>query len=131
MAIELQGFKFTAIAGADLSAKQYHFVKISADMTVTVCAALTDIPCGVLQNAPPQYGAAEVMVFGISKVVTAAAIAYGVQVGCDANGHAILVDPDGALDYYYCGIMVVSTGGASEIGSALINCAAPVITAKS
>jgi len=131
MAIELQGFKFTAIAGGDLSAKQYHFVKISANMTVVVCNALTDIPCGVLQNNPPQYGAAEVLVFGISKVVTAAATACGVQVGCDTNGHAILVDPDGGNDYYYCGIMVQSTGGADEIGSALINCATPVIQSKS
>lgn len=132
MAIELQGFKFTAIAGGDLSAKQYHFVKISADMTVVICNNLADIPCGVLQNNPEQYGAAEVMVFGISKVVTAAATAYGVQIGTDASGHAILVDPDGGNDYYYCGIMVQSTGGGSpEIGSALINCATPVIQSKS
>jgi hypothetical protein len=39
-------------ASADLSAKQYYAVKISGVGTVTVCAATTDIPCGILQNAP-------------------------------------------------------------------------------
>lgn len=131
MAIELQGFKFTAIAGADLSAKQYHFMKISADMTVIVCAALTDIPCGVLQNAPISGQAAEVMVSGITKVVTGAALTAGNLIGCDADGHGVSVDPDGAADNYFVGQVLIGTGGAGEIGSALINCATPVIQSGS
>ena len=53
MANELQGFDigfFTA--SADLSAKQYYFVKLSSETKVTVCSAVTDKPIGVLQNKP-------------------------------------------------------------------------------
>jgi hypothetical protein len=131
MAIELQGFKFTAIAGADLSEKQYHFMKLSANMTVVACAALIDIPCGVLQNNPPSGGAAEVMVYGITKIVTAAALSAGALIGSNADGHGVAVDPDGVADNYYVGQVVISTGGANEIGSALVNCASPVIQSGS
>jgi len=131
MAIELQGFKFTAIAGADLSTNQYNFMKISANMTVVVCAALTDIPVGVLQNNPPSGGAAEIMVSGITKIVTAGALTAGNLVGCDAAGLAVSVNPDGVADNYYVGQIVIGTGGANEIGSALINCANPVIQSGS
>jgi hypothetical protein len=131
MAIELQGFKFTAIAGEDLSAKQYHFMKISGNMTVVTCDGLGSLPCGILQNNPILGGAAEILVHGISKVVTSGAIAFGVQIGTDADGHAITVDPDGANDYYYVGIIIQSTGGGAEIGSVLMNCAKPVIQSGS
>lgn len=131
MAIELQGFKFTAIAGASLASAQYHFVKLSADMTVIETAALTDIPCGVLQNNPPSGGAAEVMVYGITKIVAGAApIAAGNLIGCDAAATAVVVDPDGAADNYYVGQVVIGCG-AGEIGSALVNCASPVIQSGS
>ena len=39
-------------ANADLSAKQYYFVKLSGAGTVTVCSGVTDKPIGVLQNTP-------------------------------------------------------------------------------
>lgn len=131
MAIELQGFKFTAIAGESLAAKQYHFMKLSADMTVIGCAALTDIPCGVLQNNPVSGLAAEIMVYGITKVVAGAgAIAATNLIGTDADGHAVVVDPDGAADNYYCG-QVCLGAGANEIASALIDCASPVIQSGS
>ncbi|MGA1628381.1 MAG: hypothetical protein ACO330_06150, partial [Aquiluna sp.] len=68
MAYELPGQVATFTAAADLSAKQYYFVKITADNTVNVCAAVTDIPIGVLQIAPASGEAASVMLYGISKV---------------------------------------------------------------
>lgn len=131
MSMELQGFKFTAVAGEDLSAKQYHFMKMSADLTVVTCTGLGSLPVGVLQNSPPQYGAAEVMVFGITKIVASGAITFGVLVGTDANGHAISVDPAAANSYYYVGQMCISTGGASEVGSILVDCSHGRIQSKS
>jgi len=130
MAIELQGFKFTAIAGESLTAKQYMFMKLSADMTVVGTAALTDIPCGVLQNNPPIGGAAEVMVYGITKIVAGGALTAGNLIGCDAAGTAVVADPDGVADSYYVGQVVIGCG-AGEIGSALVNCASPVIQSGS
>lgn len=131
MAIELQGFKFTAIAGASLTTSQYHFVKLSANMTVIVCDAAADIPCGVLQNNPPSGGAAEVMVYGITKII-GASLTAGNLIGTHTDGTAVVIDPDGVADLYYCGQVLIGTGaGAAEVASALINCATPVIQAGS
>ena len=48
MAYESPSIKIgTFTASADLSAKQYYFVKMSGENTVTVCAAVTDKPIGV------------------------------------------------------------------------------------
>lgn len=132
MAYELPGFKITMVAGEDLSACQHKFVKISANNTVVMATELTDIPCGVLQNAPPSGGAAEIMVTGVSKVKVGAGalVAFGNLVGCDAEGCAVVVDPDGASDYYYVG-QVLAGAGIGETCSVLINCATPVITSGS
>ena len=75
-------------ASADLSAKQYHFVKMSGDNTVTVCAAITDVPIGVLQNNPKSGQAAEVCVFGVTKVVADGVLAAGNRIGTSADGQA-------------------------------------------
>lgn len=131
MAIEQPGYKFTAIAGSSLASYQYHFVKLSADMTVVPCSAATDIPCGVLQNNPASGGAAEVMVSGVTKII-GASLTAGNLIGTHSDGHAVVIDPDGVGDIYYCGQVLIGTGaGAGEIASALINCATPVITAGS
>ena len=75
-------------ASADLSAKQYHFVKMSGNNTVTVCAAITDIPIGVLQNTPSSGQAASVCLFGITKVVADGTLAAGNVIGTSADGQA-------------------------------------------
>lgn len=75
-------------ASADLSTKQYHFVKMSGNNTVTVCAAITDIPIGVLQNTPSSGQAAEVCVFGVTKVVADGTLAAGNRIGTSLDGQA-------------------------------------------
>ena len=75
-------------ASADLSAKQYHFVKMSGNNTVTVCAAITDAPIGVLQNSPASGSAAEVCLFGVTKVVADGTLAAGNLIGTSADGQA-------------------------------------------
>lgn len=132
MAYEVPGYKLTMVAGEDLTACQHKFVKISANDTVVMATELADIPCGVLQNNPPSGGAAEIMVTGISKLKVGAggALAAGNLVGGDAEGCGVVVDPDGATDYYYVGQIVLGAS-AGEICSALINCATPVIASGS
>lgn len=78
----------TMTASADLSSKQFHFVKVSGNNTVTVCAAITDIPIGILQNKPTSGQAAVVCVFGISKVVADGTLAAGNLIGTSADGQA-------------------------------------------
>ena len=75
-------------AGADLSAKQYYFVKLSAANTVNVCSAITDIPIGILQNKPGSGEAATVCLFGISKVSANGTLAAGNLIGTSADSQA-------------------------------------------
>jgi len=132
MAYEIPGFKFSPIAGESVVAAQYKFAKLSADNTVSIGTDLTDIPCGVIQNDVAINGAVEVMVSGISKVLVGAggAVTAGQLIGCDAEGCAVVVDPDGASDYYYVG-QVVEGAAANAYCTALINCATPVIQSGS
>lgn len=78
--------KYTA--SADLSTKQFHFVKFSGNGTVDVCSAITDNPCGVLQNNPASGEAAVVCVSGLTKVVANATLAFGDVIGTSADGQA-------------------------------------------
>lgn len=74
-------------AGGDLSAKQYHFVKLSADQTVVACTAITDKAIGILQNDPDAAGEdAVVAIAGTSKLVGGAAYNYGVNIAPKADG---------------------------------------------
>ncbi len=132
MAKEIPGFSFTAIAAASFAAAQYKFAKISADNTVALGTDLTDIPCGIIQNDCASGGAAEIMVSGISKLLVGAggAVTAGMLVGCDAEGCAVEVDPDGANDYYYVG-QVLEGAAASAYCTVLFNCATPVIQSGS
>lgn len=78
-------------AGADLSAKQYHFVKLDANGLVVACSATTDVPIGILQNAPDgTYNkAATVAVGGTSKLVAGGALATpGTALGTKSDGRA-------------------------------------------
>src|SRR5215471_18473950 len=84
LAVKLPG----VTASADLSAKQYYFVKMSGVGTVDVCAATTDKTIGVLQNAPTSGQAADVLVVGVSKISSDAAITAGNDLGCSVDGQA-------------------------------------------
>lgn len=120
-----QPLKITLEAAADLSAKQYYFVKVDADGKAAVCAALTDVPVGVLQNKPTAGQTAEIVVVGVSKVSSDAALDEGNLIGPSGDGQADArtVGTDGT--HYIAGQMLTATGAAGVIGTALINCASP------
>ena len=83
-------------AGADLSAKQYLFMRSSAAGAVNTCG-LDGKTVGVLQNKPTSGLAATVRELGRSKLVVdgnAAAIAAGDYLGSDAAGKGIKVTAD-------------------------------------
>jgi hypothetical protein len=110
-------------ASADLSAKQYHFVKMSGNNTVTVCAAITDVPIGVLQNNPASGGAAEVCLFGISKVVADGTLAAGNVIGTSADGQADAITAGTDTTVYTMGI-ALNAASAGETVEAFINATA-------
>ena len=66
MAYEINQYsvKITLPAAADLSTKQYYFVKVNTSGQAALCSGATDRPIGVLQNTPTSGQAAEVLVVG-------------------------------------------------------------------
>jgi len=113
----------SAVAGADLSAvaNQYKAVKLSANKTVILCAAATDVPVGILQNTPGSGQAATVGVRGVTKWQADAAIAAGVQVGTSADGQADAKVAGTDITEYVIGQVVGGAGAAGEIAEVLIS----------
>lgn len=91
MAFELNLFSQTRQAGSDLTTHKYKFVKLNSSGQVVLCSATTDIPYGILQNAPGSLNPAQVMRFGISRLVAGGSIATASNnVGTDAAGKGTL-----------------------------------------
>lgn len=123
MAFEIPGLMHTEVAGADLSADQFCFVKFSSG-TIAICAAATDIPIGVLQNTPLSGESAELMLDGISKLIAGGTIAAGGQIGTDASGHAVAyVAGTGTTNYVVGTAMQAAVSG--DTFAAAIDCIAP------
>jgi hypothetical protein len=126
MAYEIPLFSITLPAQGDLSAKQFYFVKVNSSGQAEVCSANTDIPVGVLQNAPSAAGqAAEVMVVGISKVSGDADLTKGNQIGTSADGQAAAYVAGTDTTKYIVGQVIEDNGAAAGLVTALINCANP------
>jgi hypothetical protein len=114
----------TFIAGEDLSAKQYYLVKLSSG-NVVACSGVTDVPIGVVQNKPALGKAAEVVMLGGTKIVSSAATTAGALIGTAATGKAAAKTVGTDITHYVVGTMVTATGGADQVGTAVINCLNP------
>ena len=75
-------------AGANLSAKQNHFVKINSS-GAAVLAGAGEAAIGVLVNDPTSGQTAAVQISGIAKVKAGASITAGAQVAVNADGEAV------------------------------------------
>jgi hypothetical protein len=112
----------------DLSAKQYHFVKLSSGLLV-ICAAATDIPIGVLQNKPngsasvPALGT--VCMLGVTKIVADAALNQDAWIGTSADGQADAKTIGTDATEFIAGRMLRSASGAGAISTAAVNCITP------
>lgn len=109
MAVEGRQDLWSFTAGADLSSKQYHLVKLNASGQI-VLAEAGDKAIGVLVDNPGSGETGTVAVAGITKVVAGAAVAAGAYLSSDANAQAIT-----ATDTNVDG----STTGTHIIGQAL------------
>jgi hypothetical protein len=116
-------------ADADLSAKQFYFVKMTANpREVGVCSATTDRPIGILMNKPDAAGKeAEVLVLGRTKVSSDAALNEGAAIGPSADGQAVAKTQTtgGDSTQYVGGTVIAASGAAGEMAEAIINCAVP------
>jgi hypothetical protein len=127
MAYEISNYsvKVTLVAGADLSTKQYTFVKINSSGEAVAAAAATDIPVGVLQNAPTSGQEAEVLIVGGTKLVAGAAIADGAQIGTTSAGKAAALVAGTDTTKYVVGTLLTESAADGNIVTAVINCANP------
>lgn len=112
MAYEIDVFDLgTTSASADLSAKQFYLVDVSGDNTVIVASSAGQAVLGVLQNAPESGQAANVRVYGVSKVVVGTGdITAGDLVQTDASGTAIAA----ASGDYSIGICLVGASAGEN-----------------
>jgi hypothetical protein len=101
-------------ASADLSAKQFLVMKISGVATVTVCAGVTDKPCGILQDAPASGSPANVAFSGVSKAVAGGTVTAGDTVGTDANGKVVTYVEGTDTTKYRVG-RALTSGAANEV----------------
>lgn len=127
MAYEINQYsvKITLPAAADLSTKQYYFVKVNSSGQAALCAAATDRPIGVLQNTPTSGQAAEVLVVGGTKIVASASIDEGVLIGTASTGKADAKTPGTDTTEYGVGQVILAAGADGELLTAVINCASP------
>lgn len=123
MAYEIsQAVKITLVAAADLSAKQYYFVKLDNTGKAALCSGATDKPIGILQNAPVSGAEAEIVVAGGSKVIAGGTLDEGNSVGTDGNGKAVALTQGTDTTKYIVG-QVLSAGASNEIVTVVINAA--------
>lgn len=126
MSWELPGFKPPGFkAAADLSAKQYYFVKQTAAGEVNVCTGATDKPIGVLQNKPESGEDAEIISFGITKVSADAALSVDDLIGTSADSQADAKTPGSDTTEYVVGRVLTATTAAGGLATAMINCMNP------
>jgi hypothetical protein len=127
MAIENLGKIISWEADEDLSGDQYHIVVLDATSgKVRRPNAATDIPLGILQNAPKAGEGAVVALIGcggISKVVTgAAALAIGAIVGMEYIGAADAGKAIAAVATMYpVGVVVVASSAEDDLASVLLS----------
>lgn len=127
MAYEINNYsvRATFVAGADLSTKQYTFVKLNSSGEVIAAAAATDIPIGVLQNNPTSGAEASVTIVGGTKIVAGAAISEGALVGTSSTGKAVALVAGTDTTKYVVGTLLTESGADGDIVSAVVNCANP------
>ena len=125
MAYELPGFRYTLVAGEDLSDHQYRFVKLNASGEAVKVTAITDEPAGVLQNDPGSGEEATVLATGITKLVADGVIAMAAELGTSADGEGDSIVSGTDTTVFKVGKALQAAAGAGTIFSALIDCLAP------
>ena len=118
MAIEYDVCSLSRAAGADLSAKQFRFVKQSNTGVVTACTVAGEQALGVLQNNPTSGHNASVGYEGITKVVLGGTVAIGDLVSTDTAGRAVTASSGVVLGECIVG------GAVGQIGAVLLRSAA-------
>jgi hypothetical protein len=86
MSQSTRDFERSAVAGEDMTAKQFYIVQLDATGKIEVAEGATDLVVGVLQNAPYTGEQATYRFAGTTKVISAGTIAIGAMVTTDGSG---------------------------------------------
>jgi hypothetical protein len=89
MATEKNVWLHTRSAAADLSACQYHAVKINTSDAVALCSTAGEVSLGLLQNEPTLGQNADIAFAGIGKGILGGTVTYMDPLTSDASGHLI------------------------------------------
>ena len=122
MAIDYSGHDITMVAAESLAAMQYRYVVQASDTTVRMANAGTDIPLGILQNAPANGGTAVVRILGTSKLAMNAAVTVGTWVKCEYvgasdNGKGDEADTDKDV---VSGLCIKASGAEDDVCAVII-----------
>ena len=121
MAFESDGIDLGVFtAGADLSSRQFYFMKLVSATEVSVCSAITDVVIGVLQNNPATGEQAIVRVFGLSKISANESLSYGHVIGTSSDGQASRVTLGSSTTVHVCG-QAVEAASTGDVITAFIN----------
>ena len=97
MSQSTRDFERSAVAGEDLTAKQFYIVQLDATGKIEVAEGATDLVVGVLQNAPYTGEQATYRFIGTTKVISAGVINIGAWVTTDTAGKAVATTTDGDI----------------------------------
>jgi hypothetical protein len=117
MAGEYGNLILSFTAAADLSAKQYKFVKLASATTVNV-AGSAEAAIGILQNKPTSGQTAEVMIQGVSDLVvgTSGVAAVMDKIASDTNGDGTT----DSTDKHIYNAIALETGVDNDVISVLL-----------
>lgn len=116
--------KVSRVAGADLSAAQFKFVKLdNATGNVVAVSGATDRPFGVLQNSPTAGQIAEVTIVGGSKIQAGGSASVGQALFSNATalGVTLAFGTTGSAAFVVGTFVENAASGA--ITTAVIDCA--------
>lgn len=123
MAFEDPGKVASFIAYEDLSSDQYRVMVLQAEGYVRRPDAATDIPVGILQNAPESGEIAVVALIGgggISKVVLNGTLSAGALVACEYVGATDAGKVQTYAGTQYCVGQLLTGGNEDDIAACLL-----------
>jgi hypothetical protein len=116
--------KVSRVAGADLSAAQYKFVKLdNGDGTVKAVDGATDRPFGVLQNSPTAGQIAEVTIVGGTKVEAGGTASVGQALFSNSSALAVTLAFGTTGSAAFVVGTFVEDAASGAITTAVIDCA--------
>jgi len=101
---------------ATFASKQYYGCKYSADNHVSVMAADTDVPAGIMLENPASGKVGLVLKVGRCPGVVSEAITYGQKVRIDSDGKVALCEPGTDTTTYLVGTCVQGADADGETG---------------